>query len=140
MTFLMLGQMSLGLVRLRTVDADERPFCGVSLAMLVQALLAGKGTCATFAFVRPLLGVSRADVVLQAPLFNITFTTELALFPPTSCTEGNIELFKTENFTGIVLYLSDCIPERNCAKNPSNENLLPSYKYYICYLWRDIPN
>jgi hypothetical protein len=98
MTFLMLGQMSLGLVGLRTVEADERPFCGVSLAMLVQALLAGKGGCATVAPVRPLLGVSGADVILQAPFFNITFSAEMALLPPTSCTEGNMEHLLLFNF------------------------------------------
>jgi hypothetical protein len=105
MTFLMLGQMSLGLVRLRTVEADERPVCGVSLAMLVQALLAGKGGCASVAPVRPLLGVNGADVVLQAPFFNIAFSAEMTLLPPTSCTEGNMEHLE-EKYMPAVAYSS----------------------------------
>ncbi len=139
----MLGQMSLGLVGLRTVDADERPFCGVSLAMLVQALLAGKGGCATVALVRPLLGVNGPDVVLQAPFFNIAFPAEMALLPPTSCTEGNMEHLEAnyihavvysstlKNLLGlhmVIDYISDCIPERTCTKNQSYRRLV-RYRY-----------
>jgi hypothetical protein len=71
--------------------------------MLVQALLAGKGGCATVAPVRPLLGVSGADVVLQAPLFNIAFPAVLTFLPPTSCTEGNMEHLE-DNYIHAVAY------------------------------------
>jgi len=54
--------------------------------MLVKALLAGEGGRAAVTPVRSLLGVSRADVVLQAAFLNVTFAAELTLFSPTSCT------------------------------------------------------